>query len=128
MSTGISTNIANNTEICNICGDYLNNKLIYTTKCNHVFHYECLQKSLQNSFDKHNSCPLCRQNIDLLPVVNGLKKLIRGIHYTSIEYKNSLNYINTPCNHVLKSGKNKGQVCNRNCKIGYNVCSKHFKK
>ena len=54
----MTTDIANNTEICNICGDDLNNKLIYTTKCNHVFHYECLQKSLQNSFDKHNSLSL----------------------------------------------------------------------
>ena len=118
---------SNHIEICNICGDDLDKKYIYTTKCNHVFHYECLQKSLQNGYKNNNTCPLCRQIIDLLSVVNGLKKLIRGIHYTSIEYKNNLNYVNTPCKHLLKSGKNKGEVCNCNCKIGYNACSKHFK-
>ena len=69
------------------------------------------------NYEKTNNCPLCRQNIELLPVVNGLKKLIRGIHYTSEEYKNELNYENKPCKHILKSGKNKGQTCNCNCKI-----------
>ncbi len=115
-------------NMCNICGDNLDNAFTYTTDCNHIFHYECLQKSLQNSYEKNNSCPLCRQSIHLLPVVNGLKKLVRDIHYTSEEYKNNLNYVNIPCNHILKSGKNKGQVCNRNCKVGYNVCGKHIKK
>ena len=27
-------------------------------------------------FEKTNNCPLCRQDIELLPVVNGLKKLV----------------------------------------------------
>ena len=38
MSTDMSTDIANDSEICNICGDDLNNKYVYTTKCNHEFH------------------------------------------------------------------------------------------
>ena len=106
-------------ETCNICGDLLKDGYSIKTDCNHTFHYECLQKSLIYNYEKTNNCPLCRQNIELLPVVNGLKKLIRGIHYTSEEYKNGLNYENKPCNHILKSGKNKGQPCNCNCKIGY---------
>lgn len=114
-------------ETCNICGDLLSNGYTIETICNHTFHYECLQKSLIHNYEKTNNCPLCRQNIELLPVVNGLKKLIRGIHYTSEEYKNSLKYMNKPCKHILKSGKNKGQTCNCNCKIGYEYCGKHYK-
>jgi len=124
----MSINEIDEIEICNICGDNLSNAHIHKTNCNHIFHYECLQKSLQNSFDKNNSCPLCRQHIDLLVPVNGLKKLIRGIHYTSEQYKNSLNYINIPCKDILKSGENKGSVCNKNCKIGYDSCGRHVKK
>jgi hypothetical protein len=114
-------------ETCNICGDLLSNSYTIKTECNHTFHYECLQKSLIHNYEKTNNCPLCRQNIELLPVVNGLKKLIRGIHYTSEEYKHELNYENKPCKHILKSGKNKGQPCNCNCKIGYEYCGKHYK-
>ena len=114
-------------ETCNICGDLLKDSYTIKTICNHTFHYECLQKSLLHNYEKTNNCPLCRQNIELLPVVNGLKKLIRGIHYTSEEYKNELNYENKPCKHILKSGKNKGQPCNYNCKIGYKYCGKHYK-
>ena len=114
-------------ETCNICGDLLSNGYTIKTICNHTFHYECLQKSLIHNYEKTNNCPLCRQNIELLPVVNGLKKLIRGIHYTSEEYKNGLKYTNKPCKHILKSGKNKGQTCNCNCKIGYEYCCKNYK-
>ena len=114
-------------EICSICGDSIKSCFSHKLSCNHTFHYECLQKSLIHNYEKTNNCPLCRQNIELLPVVNGLKKLIRGIHYTSEEYKNDLNYTNKPCKHILKSGKNKGQPCNCNCKIGYEYCGKHYK-
>ena len=44
--------------LCNICGDDLENKFVYTTDCNHKFHYECLQKSflksLENSTEKRS--------------------------------------------------------------------------
>jgi len=128
MSEDNISNVGNVETMCSICGDRLDNAFIHKTECDHIFHYECLQKSFINSFEKNNSCPLCRQSIHLLPIVNGLKKLIRDIHYTSEEYIIDLNYINIPCNHIKKTGKNKGQVCNKNCKVGYNVCGKHIKK
>ena len=114
--------------MCSICGDSLNNAFTHKTECNHIFHYECLQKSFQNSYEKNNSCPLCRQNTHLLPVVNGLKKLVGDIHYTQNNMYIVNTYFNTPCNHVLKTGKNKVQVCNKNCKVGFDVCGRHFKK
>jgi len=112
--------------LCNICGDDLSKHFIHTTDCNHTFHYECLQKSFIKSFDK-NMCPLCRNPIDKLPIVNGLKKLIIGIHFSNYEEKKTINHINTTCQYIFKSGKNKDQICNKNCKIGFNVCGSHFK-
>ena len=35
---------------------------------------------------------------------------------------------NIPCQHVLKSGKNKGDLCNKNCKIGSDCCGASPKK
>ena len=74
---------------CNICGDRLGNLPIYTLECGHRFHYECILKSFQTSQEHNNVCPYCRHTIERLPVVNGLKKLTRGIHYIT-EYYNTL--------------------------------------
>ena len=35
--------------------------------------------------------------------------------------------LSTHTHKFLKSGKNKGQPCNCNCKIGYEYCGKHYK-
>ena len=115
-------------QICNICGDKLGNAPVHTLKCNHHFHYECILKSFQSSLEYNNVCPYCRYEIDRLPIVNGLKNLSRGIHYITEYEKVCYNYKNIPCQHVLKSGKNKGDLCNKNCKIGSDCCGRHFKK
>ena len=31
------------------------------------------------------------------------------------------------CQCILKSEKNKGEMCNKNCKLGYNTCARHLK-
>ena len=67
--------------------------------------------------------PVEGEPVNTLPIVNGLKKLHYGIHY----YDNKPLLNNTLCNHTLKSGKNKGNKCNKNCKLGYNVCGTHLK-
>lgn len=113
---------------CNICGDRLGNLPIHTLECNHHFHYECILKSFQTSQEHNNVCPYCRHTIERLPVVNGLKKLTRGIHYITEYEKINYNYKNIPCQHVLKSGKNKGELCNKNCIVGSDCCGRHFKK
>jgi hypothetical protein len=118
-------------EDCAICGLTLNEKYSHKLICGHTFHYECLLKSF-NCSDKHRFCPYCRKKCEHLPLINGLKKVLPGIHCKSINqihiYNISLkeNY-NKKCNHVLQRGKNKGQECEKNCKLGYYVCNAHFK-
>jgi hypothetical protein len=80
-------------------------------------------KSFQCEKKKKNSCPLCRRSHGLLPVVNGLTKVTRGIHY--IDYKNIPQLNNTPCCTILKSGKRKGEPCNAKCMLGMDHCKRH---
>ena len=59
------------------CGDKLNDKFTIKLNCGHSFHYECLQKAFSYDKLKNNICPMCRQPHGLLPIVNGLSKLIK---------------------------------------------------
>ena len=106
---------------CDICGEPHKCKHVHTLKCNHRFHYECIMKSYVASRDKYNQCPLCRKKQGCLPIVNGLPKLIRGIHYIDERPE----YNAGTCNTVLKSGKRKGLECGSKCMLGFNVCSRH---
>ena len=108
---------------CNICGDLLNDKCVIKLNCNHSFHYECDMKSFQCEKKRQNNCPLCRRSHGILPVVNGLTKVTRGIHY--IDYKNIPELNNTPCSAILKSGKRKGGPCNAKCMLGMTHCKRH---
>ena len=107
-------------EDCAICGESMQCKFTHNLKCNHTFHYECLQKTFINS--KHNRCPYCRKPSDLLPLVNGLRKLHKGIHY---KYEYPVNYESVPCSTLLKSGTRKGLDCGSKCIIGYKMCNRH---
>ena len=110
-------------EDCAICGIPLNEKYTHNLSCNHKFHYECLLKTFtSNSRYEKKRCPYCKNKCNNLPLVNGIKKPIQGIHYNSIDELNNLQ-----CNHILLRGKRKGEQCGKNCKIGYNVCQSHFK-
>ena len=31
----------------------------------------------------------------------------------------------SPCDSILKTGKNKGNPCNKNCELGYFKCKRH---
>ena len=116
------------TPICDICADPQKDKFMYQLNCGHSFHYECIMKTFQCSRKNSaqpNKCPLCRQVHGLLPIVNGLNKPIRGIHYvyTSKEIP-KLN--NIPCSTILKSGNRKGEACGCKCMVGMNICKRHF--
>lgn len=114
-----------NTEECVICGDKLNKQCIYKLECNHVFHYECILNSYKSS--KKRECPYCRNvSNNLLPVVNGINKLSKGIHYNN--NVNEVKHENIKCQFILKTGKNKGNLCNSKCKLGYNYCGRHYNK
>ena len=127
-----------NEEIeCNICGLELKDKFCHTLGCNHVFHYECLMKTFQstnnNKLTYKNSCPYCRKSCQYLPIVNGLKRIVPGVHcgnnnQSINESKNILqeNY-SKPCQFILTRGKNKGNPCGKNCLLGYDYCSNHKK-
>ena len=107
---------------CSICGEGLDESYKQELKCGHVFHYECLMLSFKAI--KNTSCPYCRGPNNLLPLVNGLKKLYDGIHnMDGVEL-----YENKKCVHVLERGKNKGKQCSRNCHIGMDCCLIHNKK
>jgi len=121
-------------EDCSICGLEFNEKFCYELKCGHKFHYECLMKSFMNitKINKSkNSCPYCRAPSDYLPVVNGLKKLIVGVHFETVQEFSDENGFtknkNNPCQYILKRGKNKGNQCGKNCYLGYDYCKIHKK-
>lgn len=111
---------------CPICGEKCSSKYEHVLKCNHKFHYECLLKSLK--FSSENLCPTCRNPLNFLEPVNGLRKLTYSIHYDNSNKKIVNDYINHKCNYVFKKGKNKNNNCNKNCKLGYYKCTLHINK
>ena len=70
---------------------------------------------------KTNCCPYCRSSKNKLPVVNGLKKIIPTIH--SINDMELVEYSVKKCEHLLTRGKNKGEQCSKNCRLGYSFCT-----
>ena len=114
-----------NYECCGICGDLLKSKFVYRLKCNHEFHYECIQKSLLSMKSVTNRCPYCRGGFEILEPVNGIKNLKLGIHYK--DPNNIPEYTNTKCDYLMTRGKNKGNACGNNCQIGFFKCGLHNK-
>ena len=110
---------------CDICGDLHKLKYVQTLKCNHSYHYECILKSFMSDRKNFNQCPLCRQCHGLLPLVNGLPKLVKGVHYMDLT-KGLPKYECIPCNSILKSGKRKGLQCGSKCMLGFTMCKRHY--
>mgnify|MGYP001169076898 FL=1 len=110
-----------NDNKCGICGEE-NNEYLHTLKCNHTFHYQCLFLSFKNDL-KYRHCPYCRSQNNLLPIVSGVKKVHPKIH----DYSDT-SLLNKKCDMVLKRGKNKGEKCSKNCRLGYNYCGIHLKQ
>ena len=114
----------NNEEECSICGDLLSTKFPIKLSCNHSYHYECIMKAFMCDRKKLNQCPLCRRPHGLLPLVNGLLRLTRGIHYIDLT-KGLPKYESVSCISILKSGKRKGLQCGSRCMIGFSMCKRH---
>lgn len=106
---------------CSICGDLLNNQFKHKLVCGHEFHYECLLKSFKSM--KNNDCPYCRKEMNILPLVNGIKKIDLYLH----DLNEAELYENKMCNAILTKGKNKGNQCGAHCKLGYFQCKRHLK-
>ena len=93
-------------KFCEICGDIFednsdNMHKKITLKCNHQFHYQCIEKHF--IFNKKKECPYCRNISDFLPIPYSGYTPIPNIHY--IKKKSNM------CTAIIKTGKNKGSQC-----------------
>ena len=72
---------------CIICGECLENgySIKLECSCDYQYHYECISTTLKH--DKYNRCPYCATPYQLLPIVNGIKKIDNKKSYNVI-YKN----------------------------------------
>jgi hypothetical protein len=107
---------------CIICGEELNKKfsIKMDCSCNSEYHYECIFTTLKN--DKYNKCPYCAKPYLKLPLINGLKRIDPKVH--KIDENNEFESVK--CQAILKSGKNKNNKCDKNCKLGYYTCARHI--
>ena len=65
-----------NNEQCSIClENFKLNDEIYITKCNHIFHYKCIEEALNKDI---SDCPNCRSNLK-----TGEKKRVNNINYSN---------------------------------------------
>lgn len=117
---------------CSICGEIDKYKYKIKLSCGHSYHYECIMKTFEYDRDTSNGkkkysnyCPYCSKDVGLLPIINGLTKSIKGIHYDICVPKPKINQQN--CIGIIQSGKNKGKICGRKCILGYNYCKLHKK-
>jgi hypothetical protein len=108
---------------CIICGECINDKysISLPCQCKSQYHYECIFNTLKN--DKYQKCPLCSTPDMKLPIVNGIKNTHPFIHIIDENKPHE----NVMCQTILKTGKNKGDMCGKNCKLGYTACQRHFK-
>ena len=116
-------------EDCMICALPL--AVIYCEKlpCSHTFHYECLLKTIicgkRQTYNHTNRCPYCREKIGYLPVINGMTKPLKNIHYGV--GMNPPDFPQIRCQHILLRGKNTGSNCDKKCQLGYTFCKNHNK-
>jgi len=82
--------------ICPICYDKINiNEFIHITKCNHIFHYKCIERAIDK---KLYDCPMCRSNLR--------KGEEKQIMQRSNNYNNNQSYTNNKMKEIFKILKN----------------------
>jgi hypothetical protein len=113
------------TDLCGICGDSLSIAYCETLKCNHTFHYECILKTYKMGkkgvFSYKNRCPYCRAPTGYLSIVNGCKPIPKIHHATMVTPQ----VTQIRCQHLLLTGKRKGQTCDKKSSIGATYCKVH---
>lgn len=126
-------------DICAICYEPLKED-IFTTKCNHKFHYDCMFMVLRNNTKtniRKRECPYCRNDTGYLPLKPGCIPQ-KYIHKEYIEMRNLINngnfelvkkFLNKDkCMSILKTGKNKGLQCSHKKIENSDYCKKHMIK
>jgi len=58
LDESVKNNIDNN-DNCSICFEKLTDDILGVTKCNHIYHHNCIKQWLINN----KTCPLCRTSI-----------------------------------------------------------------
>jgi len=123
---------------CLITGEELDRNAI-TLECGHTFNYIPIFNDMKsyrydtptgyysysdnlNLREHQIRCPYCRQvQENLLPYLPDVEPMrLKGVNYPL-----SLCMGKNTCNHVFKSGKNKGNVCNKRCYR--EKCNQHYK-
>lgn len=119
-------NCENDDEVCLISGDKLEKDFV-TLPCKHKFNYEHIYNEVvnqKNNFNRNEivrllkseiKCPYCRTVHKYLLPYNSKYKCLKNV----MIQKNK----NNKCIAILKSGQNKGNVCNRKCEN--NLCYMH---
>ena len=101
--------------ICSICYEKFKEKdYIHITKCDHIFHYLCIEKAIDNNL---YDCPLCRTNIK-----NGKKKNTNEISNNfnnNIENNNRYIYID---NNILNFENENLLINEINIQNNHNKC------
>lgn len=124
-------NKVTNIETCLISDEPLVEPII-VLECGHKFNYEPLKNEVirQKHFSNINAicklnqkqikCPYCRHvQSNLLPYFDNEEKLL-GVNYPE---KYCMNIYT--CGYVFKSGKKKGERCNKGC--NKEMCKQHMK-
>ena len=137
LKTTLSSNqiISEDDDTCLISHQPLNDTKI-KLMCGHSFNYEAIFKELYNQkyhmpkteiqkvLNNEIKCPYCRKiQKGILPYVSGFEK---------VKYVNSPASLIMMCNnciYIFKSGKNKGNACNKKCIDEYcSRCLYYIKK
>jgi hypothetical protein len=90
MATSNESQTSNTTEECSICLSPLTQQGldIFTTSCQHKFHFQCLAKNVQA---QNNECPLCRTRLDsLVNILNASSSTATLVPVQNVPIQNTL--------------------------------------
>ena len=124
--------LMNQQNMCYICCCELDkndcDSNIIKTKCNHLFHYDCLKtshinkKTLGYNYYTKKECPYCRTSTGWLPLIEEIP--IKNVHK---EFYDANKQSPLLCKAIIKSGKKKGMMCGCLVKVltKNNCCGRH---
>lgn len=131
----LSNDVSNNLEeSCLITNEKLDDNHV-TLMCGHKFNYSPLFDEIYNQKYSNNNYEIQRLAFNQIkcPYCRNIQNYLLPPPYKNSEI-NLVRFVNTPlkfcmkpfkCLYVIKTGKNKGNKCNKEC--FYNFCNKHEK-